>query len=157
MIISGQYNQTSEQPFFSGYFKFIPLFFHCLFSFFLLQTVGAWRLSFMHFRFNISVRKIQFFAHAVLSVDIAIMIGGLKLHWNKCNRRRERVAAKGLFLFSSHSVCFLLGSSSPHGFSIFSFLPSSACFKCFVGNVIAQFRLHSLTICWIWLRLRINS
>lgn len=70
----------------------------------------------------------------------------IKVALDKCNRRREHIAAEGLLLFFRF---FHLGSFSPFFKKcIFNrFLFFFASLKCFVGNLTAQFRLHSFTIC----------
>lgn len=69
----------------------------------------------------------------------------IKVAVDKCNRRREHIAAEGLYLSSSH-IRLKPFLKKMH----FQSFPFSASFKCFAGNLIAQLRLHSLTICWNW-------
>lgn len=58
----------------------------------------------------------------------------IKVALDKCNRRREHIAAEGLLLFSSFFPSWLL---QPFFFLHFQSFPFFASLKCFVGNLTA--------------------
>lgn len=83
-----------------------------------------------------------FFTKPDPSVDMASMISWLKLQWTSVTVGENILLQKG-------STCPPVISGLFFKMHFQSF-PFSASFKCFAGNLIAQLRLHSLTICWNW-------